>query len=521
MQLSAPETEKRHMEAGHWGRVTLDNLFLRAARKAGEKVFLEDPRQSITGHEAIALFHRMSALYADLGIGRDAAVAVRSGNGAMALIAFMALLNREAIAFVAPVVWSGAEIALNALPFEPRAIVDLTGLEDDAALDAAAELFTVRAVATLGITLDGTIDLAEAEPRGEVAATSEGRASHVATVHFRIDPRGRPVAIPRSHNHWIAAGLSTFLEAGFAKGTGLATSLSPMAAPSLASAIVPALLGGLPIHFGEPSSGKALTALVSGDVASHVALPARLVGFLKKSGPVRLLAVHPPDRTLRFTAPAGALVTDVHDLNHAAFLPRTRSEPARSAPLTCGPQQFPSLAEKGPVLAELHRRANGNSELGQLSMEGPGVPDAPWPQLAGVSALGFDPSGGVKTGVAAREDENGLELLGLLGDTIHVGSVPVALEALDLMLSGVPGVTEAAAFAVEDPLLGARVHAAIVLEDGAPMPAIADLCEMLRALGVSDHALPAGVQRMESLPRTATGALNRALLQPEHKARAA
>ncbi|MGP9822323.1 non-ribosomal peptide synthetase [Salinarimonas sp. NSM] len=164
-----------------------------------------------------------------------------------------------------------------------------------------------------------------------------------------------------------------------------------------------------------------------------------------------------------------------------------------------------------PVGARLRIVAPGGrdcapGEIGEVLVAGPtviegyeGDPDA--------SARAIR-DGWLHTGDLGRLDADGyLVLHGRLDETIKRGGHRVALRDVDDALLALPGVAEAAAFAVAHPTLGRDLAAAVVPESGACLVE-ADLREALLAM-VAGPAVPSRILVVAALPTIGPGKLDR------------
>jgi acyl-coenzyme A synthetase/AMP-(fatty) acid ligase/acyl carrier protein len=113
------------------------------------------------------------------------------------------------------------------------------------------------------------------------------------------------------------------------------------------------------------------------------------------------------------------------------------------------------------------------------------------------------------TGDLVRRDANGtLFLEGRSDWQVKVRGVRVDLQAVEQAILEVPGVSEAAVVACDDPLAGKRLHALIRVCDGAKVDTLALRRQCARRL--TRVAMPAIIEtRAEPFPRTTTGKLDR------------
>jgi amino acid adenylation domain-containing protein/non-ribosomal peptide synthase protein (TIGR01720 family) len=126
-----------------------------------------------------------------------------------------------------------------------------------------------------------------------------------------------------------------------------------------------------------------------------------------------------------------------------------------------------------------------------------------------------DPFGGVgarlyRTGDLARRRPDGtLEFLGRVDDQVKVRGFRIELGEVEAALAALPGVREAAVAVRDDAPGGRGLVGYVVLTDDAPAPA--EVREALRAR-LPEHMVPAAVVRMDALPLTRNGKVDRRAL---------
>ncbi|NMO13917.1 acyl--CoA ligase [Pyxidicoccus fallax] len=120
--------------------------------------------------------------------------------------------------------------------------------------------------------------------------------------------------------------------------------------------------------------------------------------------------------------------------------------------------------------------------------------------------------GWLRTGDLAELGPDGLvTLLGRNDDLLKVGGERLSPFEIEAALRELPGVEDAAVWGREDPLYGTTLTAFLQLRPGTPCPSRRALRQTLQGL-LSAHKVPADYYRVEQLPRTANGKLQRARL---------
>jgi len=152
------------------------------------------------------------------------------------------------------------------------------------------------------------------------------------------------------------------------------------------------------------------------------------------------------------------------------------------------------------------RLANVREGVGELLLRGPNVVRHYWPGLPACDAQGW-----FHTGDLARQAADGsYSVVGRAKDLIISGGENIHPAEIETPLSGHPAVAECAAFGLPDAQWGEIVAVAVVLRPGAAADDAA-LRDFLAPL-LARYKLPRRWLRMEALPRTALGKLQRQAL---------
>jgi non-ribosomal peptide synthetase component E (peptide arylation enzyme) len=134
------------------------------------------------------------------------------------------------------------------------------------------------------------------------------------------------------------------------------------------------------------------------------------------------------------------------------------------------------------------------------------VPEIGWRTLKEESRLvHWEETGFLNTDIKVELTEDGISSFGIPGQyALGTGN----LETIDEIYAEYPGIREAAAFIVEDPVLGARMYAALV-PDAGHVPDAGAFFAYLDADGVDLAKIPHRVLILQSLPRNSDGTVCR------------
>ncbi|WP_053959949.1 AMP-binding protein [Sulfobacillus thermosulfidooxidans] len=119
------------------------------------------------------------------------------------------------------------------------------------------------------------------------------------------------------------------------------------------------------------------------------------------------------------------------------------------------------------------------------------------------------------TGDMAYLDAEGfLHLTGRVQDAINRGGEKIPVKVLEDMLYTHPKIVDAALFGISDPRLGERIGLACVIEPHSTL-SLEEVTEFLRDKGIAKIYWPERLWLLESLPRTASGKIQKYVLKQQ------
>ncbi|MFF2652552.1 (2,3-dihydroxybenzoyl)adenylate synthase [Streptomyces sp. NPDC058045] len=135
------------------------------------------------------------------------------------------------------------------------------------------------------------------------------------------------------------------------------------------------------------------------------------------------------------------------------------------------------------------------------------------------NARAFTPDGFYRTGDIVRRLPGGhLVVEGRAKDQINRGGEKVAPEEIENILLAHPAVRDVSVVPVEDPYLGERTRACVILREGEPPPRPAELKRFVRERGVAAHKVPDLVDFVDTFPHTGVGKVSKNGLRSTPKA---
>ncbi|MBV9262602.1 MAG: acyl--CoA ligase [Pseudolabrys sp.] len=289
-----------HSDPANDSRITLDDLFRRAAGKSPDAVALADPpnrpafmhgvARTLTYAQLDRAISAFAARLRDLGLSTDSVVALQLPNVVESIVATLGVLRAGLIAMPLPLLWRAQDIglALEATGVRMLITADRIGGENYSAtaLQAAAHLFSVRHIGVFGpTTIDGVIPLDDVFSSNATLTPvmRDGNpALHAAIMTCDTAPGGSRPAI-RNHQQLMAAGLAVFLESGLADGAALVSAIPISSLAGLASTLLPWLLSGGSLALAYPFDPMAFVSQCTALTDATAVLPGpsahRFAGF--------------------------------------------------------------------------------------------------------------------------------------------------------------------------------------------------------------------------------------------------
>jgi acyl-CoA synthetase (AMP-forming)/AMP-acid ligase II len=161
--------------------------------------------------------------------------------------------------------------------------------------------------------------------------------------------------------------------------------------------------------------------------------------------------------------------------------------------LPCDPMELKVVGVDGGTLPP--------GEDGELMVRGPMVTLGYYdePELTKESYL---PDGFLRTGGQARMDEDGyVKITGRIKDLIIRGGVNIAPAEIESVLFAHPNVVNAAVVGMQDPRLGERICAFVILSDGNSL-SLSEVQQWMAKAGMAKQKWPERVEVVDEFPMT-------------------
>ena len=294
MILAPFEQIEDYTEHGWWGVETLDDVFRRNTQTHPHRLAVADPpnRVEIDGHEPRRLTYavldeEVAALATSMlhwGLQKDDVVAVQLPNSVDLLITYLACWRIGLIVSPMPVQWRSHELS-DVLAFvRAKAVMTTSGIrghEHAKMMEAIVGELTPRpALFVMDKSKRHDADLARISA---YMAAYPVDANEAATICWTSGTEARPKGVPRSHNHWLVAGIACGDAAEIKDGDNILLPFPLINMAAIGGMLMPWLkcAGSLVLH--HPFDLKVfLQQLVMEKIAYTVAPPAVLTMLLKE-----------------------------------------------------------------------------------------------------------------------------------------------------------------------------------------------------------------------------------------------
>jgi hypothetical protein len=409
------------------GAPSLDEIFIRSvARKPDELAFLDpadkpritgQPPRRLTFAEADSAVSALAAHFVESGLPVASIVALQLPNTVELMITALAAWRAGLVVALLPLLWRQAELtdALNRIG--ARALITSARIDGvnhaDIALQAAAEVFSIRHVAAFGEQLpEGLAPLDDIAASAETVLFPGPDPRRAALITFDVTSEGMR-AVPRSGAQTIAGGLAVVLEAGIKQGARIISAVLPASFVGICTSLVAALVGSASLTLHHPFDLETLLAQIPDGHCDTLIAPAPLAlrlaaeRALPETGPLRKVIGlwRSPEQAGTSASWRGkAAFFDLYAFGEVGFFSVARDSDGNPQPILPGAHAARGVRATAMACEPLISRN------GTLGMRGPMVPLAVYapPQRREESlaalASNYQPLDYVDTGYAARLD---------------------------------------------------------------------------------------------------------------------
>ena len=511
----------RYVAAGYWRGRPLGALL---GASPADAVALVDGDTTFTYAELLSRADATAAGLAGLGLRRGDRMVVQLSNCWEFVVLTLACLRAGIVPVMALPAHRRVELAYLAEHAEAVAIAVpgvLRGFDHQA---MAAEL-GVRHVLVAGDPAPGHVDLrALAEP----GPTWDGPAPDsrdVAVFLLSGGTTGLPKLIARTHDDYAYNAVASAAVCGVDASTVYLVSLPaghnfPLACPGILGTL---LAGGRVVMLASPEPERAFATIAAQGVTHTAVVPAvagRWLEHAAASGPptpLRVLQVggaRLADELARKVRPVlGAQLQQVFGMAEG-LLNYTRLDDPDD--VVCTTQGRPLSPGDEVRLVDESDVDVPDGEPGSLLTRGPYTPRGYY-RAAEQNARAFTGDGWYRSGdICRRTPEGNLVVEGRDKDMINRGGEKVSAEEVENLVYQLPAVSQVAAVAMPDPVLGEKVCVYVV-----PRPGATVTLEEIRASmpDVARFKLPERLEIVAELATTNVGKIDKKALRADVAAR--
>lgn len=339
---------------------TLDELFARTLARNPDAPALRDPlnKARVTGGAPACLTYAQADRAIDVlagqltaaGLPAGSIIAVQLPNTVEFPLTLLAAWRAGLVVAVLPQLWRHAELSEALNRIGARAIISASRIEivdhADLAMNAAVEAFSVRHVFGFGQDLpDGMTPLDWTANALPCVAPAPAQARKAAIVSFDVTAEGL-LAVPRSHIHLMAGGLSIVMACGLPQGAAMMSTVLPSSFGALVCSMVTWLLTGGSLSLHHPFDPQVLDRQIRDDGCDTLVAPAHLALRLGEAGAIDALPAlrhvvglwRTPERAASSTPwqSAPATLSDIYLFGEIGLFGARRQEDGAPAPIPIG-----------------------------------------------------------------------------------------------------------------------------------------------------------------------------------------
>ena len=554
------DTIRAFTRKGAWGSTTVDDLFRAAVISGRSRLAIVDPpdKAALTGIAPLRLdwlqldekVDRLCARFMALGLVKDNIVAVQLPNCVELAMVYLAAARLGLIVSPFPIQYREHELRDLLAFVDASVLVTFSRIKGHE--HAAMALALRDELATLGHVLawgshasaagvpDALVDLddLDAGPVDRAAVSERNRAAaidpnEVFTITWTSGTEARPKGVPKTHNHWMCAGIAC-AEAGELEDGQVLLNPFPMThIGSLGGMFFPWLIkrGVLVQH--QPFELETFLQQIATERVAYTVAPPAVLNLLVQNEALRSKYDLSSLRSVGSgSAPLSPwMIRGLQDLyglsvwnsfgssEGCALFGSARDVPdaeARSEYLprfgVAGihwPSWVAGIQETRLVDPASEEEITTVGRPGELRLRGPLLFSGYWKDDA-QTRQAFDEQGWYRTGdtfeiAGAGPMPRYYHYLARTKDVVNRGGMKISPAEIETLIDGHPRVREAAVIGVPDARLGEVVCAVVVLRDPAQPVTLEELVRFLREKQIAVYKLPERLLIVDALPRNPVG----------------
>lgn len=526
-----------YRKAGYWTDITFHGYLDTNAESLPDICAVKDApnRMNLTGEPATSLSWRelkhasqnLALALQQRGVERGDKVLVQMPNVTDLVVVYYALSRLGAVISPIPVQYDSHEIEWVSSVLNNRFAITSGSLNG-----APLPLLRHNPTSVSLIVVGQDIHIDQHSPSEPVNFEAVDPDS-IVTICWTSGTTGTPKGVPRHHNHWMAVGYCNILGCNYGQGDILLNPFPLVNMAALGGFLAPAVMTGATLILHHPIDVSVFLNQLVDEKVNFTIAPPPLLNQLAANpamwkafdfSSLRAIgsgaAPLSPWMIETFENEYGKTIVNFYGSNEGIALHSTL-ESAPGAERRAAYFRIPtegSAIQAAVADPESHERLQKVGQVGELLMSGPTVFDGYYDHD---NREVFDSHGYFRTGDLVEISGDGGEYLRIVGrckEMINRGGFKVSPVELDGLLETIPGVTQAAAFSVQDARLGERIGAAIVMESGQEPLSLEVIQAHFESAGVAKFKWPEKVVCLEDLPRNPLAKVQRFKLSEDYGA---
>jgi 2,3-dihydroxybenzoate-AMP ligase len=476
----------------------------------------------------------MAARLVGLGLAPGDRIVVQLSNGWEFVVLTLGCLRAGIVPIMALPAHRRTELTHLAGHAEAAAIAVPDRLRDfdhqSLAAQLVAEVPALRHVLVAGDEIaDGHHDLRALGAPGPAWQGPQPAGRDVAVFLLSGGTTGLPKLIARTHDDSAYTALASARLCGLDPATVYLVSLPaghnfPLACPGILGTL---LSGGRVVMLPSPEPARAFATIAAEGVTHTAVVPAVAGRWLEHAAehgpptPLQVLQVggaRLADELARRVRPVlGATLQQVFGMAEGLLNYTRLDDPDE---IICTTQGRPLSPDDEVRLVDELDEDVPDGEPGSLLTRGPYTPRGYF-RAAEQNARAFTADGWYRSGdICRRTPEGNLVVEGRDKDMINRGGEKISAEEVENLVYRLPGVSQVAAVAMPDAVLGERVCVVVVPRPGATVTLDA-IRDAMDAAGVARFKLPEHLELVDELPTTKVGKVDKKALRADVAARRA
>lgn len=540
MILASKAEIAAHTAAGWWGTETVNARFRANAAATPDRLAVADPpnREEIDGTAPKRLTYRelqdlsdaIATGFLDAGLQKGDVVAVQLPNTADLVAVYFAAWRLGLIVTPFPVQWRAHELGdvLNFVGAKAAVTARAIRGHDHGAMFSELKS-KCPALAHVFIAGETAWPAADAQ---RLDTLPQADANEAATICWTSGTEARPKGVPRSHNHWMIAGIACADAAQLQPGDAVLNPFPLVNMAAIGGCFMPWLLtGGTLVQHHPFDLPVFLRQLVGEKIAYTVAPPAVLTLLLKEEKLMASLdfshvrsigsgsAPLSPWMVKTWQEQYGLPIVNIFGSNEGTCLisgagdvpdPEERAQffPRFGVKGLQWPAKIAGAVETKLIDLQTGEEIAEPGKPGELLIKGATL-------FAGYFRAGdgggpadaIDKDGFFRTGDVfeiAGPGNRYYRFVERAKDIIIRGGMNISPGEIDGLLAGLPKIKEAAVVGYADPVMGERICAVAVPADGETLT-LDDIRNHLAKADIAAYKLPERLELTPALPRNPLG----------------